>query len=97
MVEHRIRPTWYISTRSAGFGVRDVRRRPGGAPLVYLDVASDTTKDDLEHELRPGDTFRAGHELWLLADVRYPAGADWEVVIRRVDDPGAEPAPPEPA
>lgn len=97
MVEHRIRPTWYISTRSAGFGVRDVRRRAGGAPLVYLDVATDTTKDDLEHELRPGDTFRAGEELWLLADVRYPAGADWEVIIRRVEESGTGPAPPEPS
>lgn len=85
MVEHRIRPTWYISTRSAGFGVRDVYRRPGDDPLVYLDVATDGTKDDHEHELRPGDTFHAGGELWVLADVRYPAGADWEVVIRRLD------------
>lgn len=92
MVEHRIRPTWYISTRSAGFGVRDVRERPGSAPLVYLDVATDATKGDVEHELRPGDTFRAGPELWLLADVRHPDGTEWEVVIRRIDAP----APPEP-
>lgn len=87
MVEHRIRPTWYISTRSAGFGVRAVREGPGGAPLVYLDVATDAT--EVELELRPGDTFRAGDELWLLAEVRHPDGADWEVVIRQVDEPGA--------
>ena len=85
MVEHRIRPTWDISTRSAGFGVREVHRRPGGEPLVYLDVATDATKDESEHALRPGDTFRAGDELWVLADVRYPTGTAWEVVIRRID------------
>lgn len=89
MVEYRIRPTWYISTRSAGFGVRDVRERPGSAPLVYLDVATGTTEGGIEHELRPGDIFRAGTELWLLADVRHPDGTDWEVVIRQVDDPEA--------
>jgi len=85
MVEHRIRPTWYISTRSAGFGVREVRACPGGAPLVYLDVATDAT--EVELELRPGDTFRAGTELWLLAEVLRPDGTDWEVVIRQVDEP----------
>lgn len=79
-----IRQSEFVDLDSVGFGIMYVRDE-GDAPSVCVATVDFATDAEDKHEVRAGQPFQVGGQVWQVAEVRNPGDPDWVVVLRRID------------